>query len=131
MPSNIRPANPTVVMPFGLASAFTEESRYEALVNAYPDGSSDRKTLVTNPRRRFSIQRPLTAAKWSELRSFYFAHLIDPFYFYNLRETVPPFSFDPSGGSPVGRYTVVWDSGWSEELRLGRSSASFAVREVA
>jgi hypothetical protein len=117
-------------MPFGLESAFTAQERIEILVNVYGDGQSDRNPQVANPRHFFSLTRPLTPAQWSTLRAFYFAHVAVPFYFYVLRETVPPFTFDPTGQAPDGRYVVVFDGSWSETLALGRGSVSLALREV-
>jgi len=118
-------------MPFGLCSAFTEEMRLEALVNSYPDGSSDRAALAQNPRHFFKCTRPVTVAQYTALFNFFNAHRGDPFYFYNLRETVPPFTWDSSGAQTIGRYVVVFDGPWSEEIMLGRSSVSLALREVA
>jgi hypothetical protein len=132
MPGNVLPANPVDVMPFGLSSAFTEEVRIEAyLNNNYPDGSSDRAALALNPRRFFKFTRPATADAYNQLWAFYLAHLIDPFYFYNLRETVPPFTWDPEGAETVGRYTVVFDGTWSDQMGVARSPVSLGLREVA
>jgi hypothetical protein len=131
LPSNLQPAQPNGVLPFGLCSAFQEELRIEALTNTYRDGSSDRAALALNPRRFFKFTRRLTAPQYTALRSFYNAHLIDPFYFYNLRETVPPFTWDASGNNTVGRYIVVFDGSWSDSTLMGRSEVSLGLREVA
>ena len=48
MPANILPANPVDVMPKVLCRAFMEKLTFEALANTYPDGSSDRVSLVLN-----------------------------------------------------------------------------------
>lgn len=131
MPSNVAPANPTVVMPYGLTLAFTEELRLESLVNVYTDGRSERNALALNPRRFYRNRRPLTPAQFTALRAFYFANPGKPFYFYALRETIPPWTWDASGASPSGRYIVVFDGAWSENVLLGRSDCSFGLREVA
>ena len=131
MPGNVASAVPVGVMPWSLASQYTEELRLEALVNAYPDGSSERTALALNPRRFFKLAFPLRPAKFTEMWNFYRANYGKPFWFYNLRETVPPFTYDPTGSNPVGRYAVVFDGAWSEEIQLGRSTASFNLREVA
>jgi hypothetical protein len=131
MPGNLSPANPIDVLPVGLAGAFTEQVSYESFVNSYPDGSSDRASLVINPRRFFKFTRKLTAAQYTVLFAFYKAHPIAPFYFYNGCETVPAFTSDPSGANTVGRYTVVFDGSWSDAVTLGRSQGSFGLREVA
>jgi hypothetical protein len=130
MPGNVAPPAPADVIPFGLYSAFQEELRIEAYVNSYPDGSSDRAALATNPRHWFRCTRAVTAAQYTALKTFFDAHRIVPFYFYNLRETVPPWTWDSTGASTSGRYTVVFDGGWSDQIGLGRSSVSFNLREV-
>jgi hypothetical protein len=133
MPSPIAPAAPVLpadLLPHGLCGAFSEELRIEMIVNVYPDGSSERAALALNPRRFFKLTRPLGAAAYATLFAFFQAHRGKPFYFYNLRETVPPFTYDASGGATTGRYIVVFDGGWSEEQILPRIRASFGLREV-
>jgi hypothetical protein len=138
MPGNITPAAPSQVMPQHLATAFHEELHLEADLNVYPDGSSDRNALALNNRRYFSIQRTLMPAEWTALWQFYLQQQGRAFYFYNPRETVPPFSFDPTGQNTVGRYTVVFDSAWSETYTNQRrdqtgfgASVQLALREIA
>lgn len=131
MPDNVMVAAPVDVFPAILATAFSEEVRVESLVNSYVDGSADRAPLVEYPRRFFKLTSALTLAQWDTLRTFYFAHIAQPFYFYFGRETVPPFSQDPTGADTLGRYTVVFDGGYSDAIALGRSTVSFGLREVA
>ena len=131
MPGNLNAAVVVGVMPGGLCSAFQEELRLESLANAYPDGSSDRAALALNVRHFFRMTRKVTAAQYTALWDFYIAHLTDAFYFYNLRETVPPWTWDASGNQPVGRYIVVFDGSWSDTVMMGRSEASLGLREVA
>jgi len=127
MPGNVAPAAPVDTFPTFLYNTFTVELRIEATVNAYPDGSTDRAALAINPRHFFKLAFALTPMQWFTLRNFYAAHQGTPFYFYNLLESLP----GPPPGDPVGRYTVVFDGPWSEELRVGRSGVSLALREVA
>ena len=131
MPSNIIPAAPVGVLPKLLCQMFTEELLLEAMVNYYPDGSSERLALALNPRRLFRLRAALRGAAWSQLWAFYQAHLGVPFYFYNLRETVPPWTYDPAGAATAGRYVVVFDAGWSEDNVLPRAAVGFVLREVA
>jgi hypothetical protein len=139
MPGDVAISTPHDVMPIGLSSQFTFDVRLDAFDNKYPDGSSDRAALAQIPRRYFTLTRPLSTvppkggglSQWQALRNFYFAHIGRSFYFYVARETVPPWTADPTGQAPDGRYTVVFDSAWSETLGLGRSSADFQLREVA
>lgn len=131
MPSAVKPAAPTEVMPQLFASAFTEELAYEINLNAYFDGNSDRNPLSQNPRRRFKITRPLKAADWLSFFDFYRRNAAKPFYFYVPRETIPPWTWDPTGLNPAGRYTVVFDSVWQETTGVARGTAAFNLREVA
>jgi len=130
MPSNPIPAPVQYVMPSGLMQLFEFERRYEVLYNEYPDGNSNRVTLSILPRHFAKVSRRLTLAQYTDLRSFYTAIQLQPFYFYNLRETVPIGAFDPTGANTVGRYTMVFDAPWSEEVMLGRSNVNLAMREV-
>jgi len=130
MPGNLQPAQPVGVLPFGLCSAFQEELRIECLTNTYRDGSSDRCGLALNPRRFFKFTRRVTPAQYTQLRSFYLSHIVDAFFFYSLRETTPPFTWDASGNNPSGRYIVVFDGSWSDSVLMGRSEVSLGLREV-
>jgi hypothetical protein len=132
MPGTITPANPTEVMPATLCAAFTEELRIESFQNTYQDGSSDRVALALHPRRFFRMTRKVKASEYTTLYTFYKAHLIIPFWFYNLVETVPKFTWDQTGQAPDGRYAVVFDGSWSDQVILGtRSQVSLGLREVA
>jgi hypothetical protein len=124
MPNNLTPAAPTDVMPAHLSRSFHEELRLEADLNMYPDGNSDRNALALNNRRYFSMSQSLIPTDWSTLRTFFFAHQGRAFYFYNPRETVPPFTSDPTGANTVGRYTVAFDGPWSESYTNERADVS-------
>jgi hypothetical protein len=130
MPNNLNPANPQGVMPKQLCKSFQEELRLEALLNQYPDGSSDRNALALNVRHYFRMTQGLNGADWAAMRQFYIQQQGRAFYFYNLRETVPPYSWDPSGQNPIGRYTVVFDGQWSDIFNLARTDVALQLREV-
>jgi hypothetical protein len=131
MPQNVQAAAPSVVMPFSLSSAFSEEQRLEALVNLYQNGFATRSPLAINPRRFWKLSKSLTRTQWAALRNFYLSNTATPFWFYNPRETTPPFSWDASGATIQGRYTVVFDGNWAEDSLMVRSAISFGLREVA
>ena len=126
MPGNVAPAAPVDTFPTALYSGLTIELRIENTLNVYPDGSSQRAALAVNPRYFFKLSYALTAAQWSAMQSFYLAHQGKSFYFYNLLEALP----GPPPGDPVGRYTVVFDGPWNEELQLGRTRITVNLREV-
>jgi hypothetical protein len=130
MPANLIPANPTVVMPHALCTAFQEELRLECNLNNYPDGSSDRAGLALNVRHYFKLTEPLFPSEWQTLRSFFYNQQGQAFWFYNLRETVPPWTYDPTGQQPSGRYVVTFDGGWTDQVNVARASVSIALREI-
>ena len=127
MPGNLTPATPTDVMPVHLSQAFHEELHLEADLNLYPDGSSDRNALALNDRHYFTMQQTLLPDDWKALRGFFYTHQGRSFYFYNLRETVPPWTWDPTGQDPIGRYTVVFDGPWSETYGYERAGITTGV----
>jgi len=127
MPGNVAAAAPTDTFPTYRYASFTIEMRLESLVKTLPDGTSVRAALAINQRHFFKLSFAVTPAQWNGLRAFYLAHQGVPFYFYNLLEALP----GPPPGDPVGRYTVVIDSAWGEELRLGRTIVTLNLREVA
>jgi hypothetical protein len=130
MPQNVNGANPSGVMPKQLCKAFQEDLRMEALMNQYPDGSSDRVALALNVRHYFRMTQGLNGTDWATMRQFFLAQQGKAFYFYNLRETVPPFSYDASGNNPIGRYTVTFDGMWSDTYNIARTDVALQLREV-
>jgi len=68
---------------------------------------------------------------WQALRNFYTTHIGVPFYFYYLRETSPPYSYDATGAAPAGRYTVVFDGGYSETYRPGAAKSNTTSNPTA
>jgi hypothetical protein len=127
MPGNLIPAAPTDVMPAHLAKAFHMELHLENDLNMYGDGSSDRNPLAQNDRHYFTMQESLLPDDWSALRSFFYNHQGRPFYFYNPRETVPPYSWDSTGQNTIGRYTVTFDGQWSETYNRQRAEVVSGV----
>ena len=130
MPYNVVPAPVTDVMPAGLMQAFSFERRYEVQIAQYEDGRSTRRTFATMPRAYASLERRLTSGEWAQLLAFFRAHPTQPFYFYNLKETVPVGSWDPTGSNPTGRYVMVFDAAWNDELTLSRTILRVQLREV-
>jgi len=51
------------------------------------------------------------------------------FYFYDAYDTSPKFSHDPTGELMVGRYTVRFDSEWSQSCEPVRGSANIELIE--
>jgi hypothetical protein len=87
------------VLPQNLCRAFTHSREYPVLENEYKNGESQRSALVTNSRKKWRLAKRLTTAALQTLRDFYDARKgrTEPFYFYDPYDTVPKFSYDPSG----------------------------------
>lgn len=134
MPGNVAySATPTVVMPFSVSQSFVRRRAYQGLINTeYCDASADRSALVTNSRKSWTLAKNLTPAAMQTLRDFW----IDrkggtlPFYFYDGMETVPKWSWDPTGASSTGRYIVRFEGGWSDEILLNRANATITLVEI-
>jgi hypothetical protein len=118
-------------MPSYLCQAFEVDLRLESQLNSYPDGTAERVALAQYTRHYFKLQHGLTPAQYQALWNFYLAHQADAFYYYCLRETVPPWTADPTGVATSGRYTVVFDGAWTDTFNRDRTSAALALREVA
>ena len=131
MPENVKPAVSYAVMPSWLCRAFQMELRLEALVNNYPDGSSDRAALAQYTRHYFRLTERLSAADWDSMRQFFSNYQGLAFYYYNLRETVPPWTYDPTGQATDGRYLVTFDGQWSDNYGMARTEIAISLREVA
>ena len=116
----------------GPLAAFSESVEHAALLDEYPDGQSARASLVTLPRRVFRLSRRLSHANAQTLYTFLKNQQGRPFWFYNIRETQPPGSWDATGLNPVGRYAVVLQGPLSQTVDLGsRGTISLELREVA
>ena len=128
MPGNIVPAAPTAVFLVDLTSAFTEERRREQLVNDYPDIAATIEPLTVDSRRFFRLTKPMRPSEWNAIRNFWNTYRDGrPFWFYSYREGTP----DPSGVSLAGRYAVVFDGPWEEQLSsISLIYANCGLREV-
>lgn len=133
MPGNVAAATPSTVLPLSLARAFARSRKYPVLVNEFADGSAQRGLLTNNSRKRWRLAKRLTPAKIAELRAFYEARkgAHQAFYFYDPYETNPRFSYDGTGATVQGRYTVRFEGGWSQAMGLGRGDVEIQLVEVA
>ena len=133
MPGSIQNATPVSVLPHSLCRAFAHERAYQLIENEYNNGESQRSVLAINSRKRWRLTKRLTPAQLQALRDFYEARNgpQEPFYFYDPYETNPKFSHDPTGQVLAGRYTVRFDSGWSQNTSPGRTDVEIALVELA
>ena len=119
------------VLPNQVVSAFGETRTYETVMNGYADGRSQVRAIQTISRKRFTQERPVTYAQKAALLAFYLAHIGIAFYFYDLALTSPIYTYDATGVSTTGRYTVRFDGTWSEAMALGRWHCGLSLVEVA
>jgi hypothetical protein len=133
MPGSIQNASPSTVLPQTLCRAFVHSWEYPVIENEYRNGESQRAVLADGSRKSWRLAKRLTAARLAELRAFYQARkgAQEPFYFYDPWETLPKFSWDPTGEAVAGRYTVRFEGDWSQTVELGRSDVQVELIELA
>jgi hypothetical protein len=119
MPGNIQSAIPTGVMPCALSTAFSESHEYVELQAQYHDGTAERSQLAQTSRKTFKLAQRLTAARAAALKAFWDSQQggVVPFLFYNLAEG----TYDATGNSTQGRYTVVFRGNWSQTTGMLRT----------
>lgn len=133
MPGSVASASPLVVMPLSLSQSFERESDWHNWTNDYQNGEQQRRTVVTNARRRWRLSKALTTAQLSALRTFYEARKGPQgvFYFYDGLETSPKWGWDATGVSVVGRYAVRFENEtWAQEMNTPRHSTEIVLVEV-
>ena len=119
MPGSLQNAVPSGVMPYSLSTAFSESRECVQLQAQYHDETTERSQLAQTSRRSFKIAQRLTAARSIALKAFWDGQQggVVPFLFYNLAEG----TYDPTGNSTQGRYTVVFRGTWSQTTGLLRT----------
>jgi len=132
MPGSVQNAAPVGVLPWSLSVAFVRSHEYPVLDNEYCNGESQRSVQATNSRKRWRLAKRLTPALLAALREFYDARKgqTEPFYFYDPYETNPKFSWDPTGAAVTGRYTVRFNTDWSQSVGLGGSDVEIELVEL-
>jgi len=133
MPGSIQNAVPTTVMPNSLCRAFVHAREYGLLENEYRNGESQRGLLVATSRKRWSLAKRLRPVLLQQLRDFYDTRKgpEESFYYYDPYETVPKFSYDPTGTTTQGRYTVRFEGAWEQSVGLGRADVEISLVELA
>jgi hypothetical protein len=133
MPGSVHNASPSAVLPQSLCRAFVHSREYPVIDNEYRNGESQRSAQAATSRKKWTITKRLTPSQLATLRAFYDARngSHEPFYFYDSYETNPKFSCDPAGVTVTGRYTVRFNSDWSQSVGLGRSDVEIELIELA
>jgi hypothetical protein len=106
-------------MPYSLSISFSESREYAQLQAQYHDGTTERGQLAQTSRKAFKLAQRLTAARAIALKAFWDGQQggVVPFLFYNLAEG----TYDATGNSTQGRYTVVFRGSWSQTTGLLRT----------
>ncbi|MBM4035280.1 MAG: hypothetical protein FJ291_26345 [Planctomycetes bacterium] len=133
MPGSVQNAAPSTVMPWSLCVAFVRSQEYPAQENEYRNGESQRSVLATNSRKHWSLAKRLTPAQLQALRDFYDTHHgpQEPFYFYDVWETNPNFSYDTTAQATQGRYTVRFEGAWEQSAGIGLIEVTMELVELA
>lgn len=133
MPGSVAAANPTTVLPFSLSIFFERSQEWAVDKNRYRNGEVQADDLVSTSRKRWKLRKGLSATDIDDLRTFFLARNggTEEFFFYDVWETSPIFSYDETGVATAGRYTVVFDGDLQEALGIARSEVTLGLREVA
>lgn len=133
MPGSVQNAAPTTVLPQSLCRAFSHARAYPMIENEYRNGESQRSVLATTSRKKWTLRKRLTPTQLQALRNFYDARngTHEPFYFYDPYDASPRFSYDPTGAATTGRYTVRFNTDWSQSVGPGRSDADIELIELS
>ena len=133
MPGSVPNAAPATVLPQSLSRVFVHSREYPVQVNEYRNGESQRGRLADTSRKHWRLRKRLAPADLQALRDFYDARKgpQEPFYFYDPWETVPKFSYDPTGMATQGRYTVRFEGAWQQSAGLARIDVEIELVELA
>lgn len=133
MPDSVAAANPTTVLPWSVARSFQSTRTYAIDQNRYPDGSVQTRVITSSSRRSWSIAQRLTAAQLATLRQLFIDGdgQCEEFWFYDVYETSPQFSYDNTGAATTGRYAVRFNGPYRQSLDRGRNPAEYALLEVS
>lgn len=133
MPGSVNAAAPATVMPYTLASAFQQVREWVIVQNRYRNGETQEAALFSTSRKRWTQTRLLDATALAALRAYFLARggSREEFYFYDVYETSPQFSYDATGAASTGRYAVRFDGEFQQTLSLARNQAQLALVEVS
>lgn len=133
MPGNVANAIAATVMPWALCRAFTRSQTWPVQVNEYVDGRRQVRKLAENSRKAWILGQRLSAAQLVTLRNFFMARkgVTEAFYFYDVYETSPLFTYDAGGAALTGRYKVRFEGEFGSTWSMLRHDVSLQLIEVA
>lgn len=131
MPASVAAANAVDVLPFSLCTAFSHTREWAADINVYANGESQRYAIPDTSRKRWRLDKRLTPAQMATLLAFFLAHRTEEFYFYDAYETVPKFSYDPTGVEEDGRYAVRFEGNFHYTVNFPRGTVGIELVQVS
>lgn len=134
MPASVVAVTAILVLPLSLSRAFEHSRDWPLHVSEYRDGSTQRKYRPTTSRKSWRLGKALTPAEMVDLETFFEdrSGSLEPFFFYDGIETTPKWSWDETGASTVGRYTVRFrQEKWSRTLLIPRCETSIELIELS
>jgi len=134
MPASVAAATSVGVLPWTTIRSFQEKRTLATDQNRYPDARQQTRIIASSSRKEFSISARLTATELDDLITFYVttcSNGTESFYFYNVWETVPKYSYDDTGVAITGRYVVRFNGPLQYSLDWGRNPVQFSLIEVS
>lgn len=122
------------VLPLSLCRAFAHSREWAVDLNEYQNGEMQVRARPAASRKAWKQSKSLTSAELSTLRTFFFDRkgATEAFYVYDGTERTPKWSWDPTGASTVGRYTVRFAGDrFQQTVTNGRHSVDIEFLEVA
>jgi len=132
MPGNVTNASIGIVMPWALARSFARAQPWKAKTNIYADGETQISLEVATSRKSWDLGLRLSPASLATLAAFWVTTKgpVLPFWFYDVWESVPKFSYDASGTATDGRYAVRFDGSFSTERGWPRHDVTVRLIEI-
>mgnify|MGYP000308328220 FL=1 len=134
MPGSVAAASASAVLPLFISVSFEHARQWGVEDNTYVCGDSQCRTLTTTSRKTWRLTKRLTPDQWDDLLAFWIARngTLDPFYFYDGTETTPRWTWDATGVSTTGRYTVRFgNTRMVGTLSIPRSETEIELIEIA
>ncbi len=128
MPGSVSQAVATTVLPYALASAYTECPHWPVVANGpFPDGSYLQDLQGAADRKEWKLGRRLTGTQYTTLLAFWTARKgpHQAFYFYPVQA-----QHDATGVSTTGRFLVRFNGPFSTTHTLGRDDAGFGLLQL-
>jgi len=126
-------ASPVGVFPWELVRAFRRSQNFPVVMNEYLNGETQRVSIAGFSRSVWELIADLDPTDLGTLRAFYISHLgpTIPFIFYDVAETFPIYSFDPTGVALDGQYLARFDGPFEQSIRIGkRGTVNLRIVEV-